>query len=60
MQFSNRTLLGFAKNERDNIEPDELETLREIGTAWLEAKKEHLESAINEGIISEVSYDDKK
>jgi hypothetical protein len=53
-------LYGFAKNERDNIEPSELETLREIGAAWLEAKNEHLEYAIKEGILREVSYDDKE
>ena len=53
-------LYGFAKNERDNIEADELETLKEIGAAWLEAKKERLEYAIKEGILREVSYDDKK
>ena len=38
-------LYGFAKSERDNIEADELETLKEIGAAWLEAKKERLEYA---------------
>ena len=53
-------LYGFAKNERDNIKPDELESLREIGTAWLEAKKEQLEYAIEEGILGEVSYGGKK
>jgi hypothetical protein len=53
-------LYGFAKNERNNIEPDELETLREIGTVWLEAKKEHLENAIKEGILTEVNYDNNK
>ena len=52
-------LYGFAKSERDNIEADELETLKEIGVAWLEAKKERLEYAIKEGILREVSYDDK-
>ena len=52
-------LYGFAKNERDNIEADELETLKEIGAAWLEAKKERLEYAIKEGILREVSYDSK-
>ena len=52
-------LYGFAKNERDNIDADELETLKEIGAAWLEAKKERLEYAIKEGILREVSYDDK-
>jgi hypothetical protein len=34
--------------------------LREIGAAWIEAKKEHLENAIKEGILTEVSYDNKK
>lgn len=53
-------LYGFAKNERDNIGPDELETLREIGAAWIEAKNEQLENAIEEGILTEVSYDNKK
>ena len=53
-------LYGFAKSERDNIEADELETLKEIGAAWLEAKKERLEYAIKVGILREVSYDDKK
>ena len=53
-------LFGFAKNERDNIEPDELETLREIGAAWIESNKEHLENAIKEGILAEVSYDNTK
>jgi hypothetical protein len=52
-------LYGFAKSERDSIEADELETLKEIGAAWLEAKKERLEYAIKEGILREVSYDIK-
>lgn len=53
-------LYGFAKNELENITADDLDTLREIGAAWLEAKKERLEYAINEGQISEVCYDDRK
>jgi hypothetical protein len=53
-------LYGFAKNERDNIEADELQTLREIGAAWLKAKKERLEHAIREGLLMEVRFDDKK
>ena len=53
-------LYGFAKSERDNINADELETLKEIGAAWLEAKKERLEYAIKEGILREISYEDKK
>ena len=53
-------LYGFAKSERDNIEADELETLKEIGTAWLEAKKERLDYAIKEGILGEVNYENRK
>ena len=53
-------LYGFAKSERDNIEADEMETLKEIGAAWLEAKIESLEYAIKEGILREVSYEDRK
>ena len=53
-------LYGFSKSERDNIEADELETLKEIAAAWLEAKNEGLEHAIKEGILKEVSYDDRK
>ena len=53
-------LYGFAKSERDNIEADELETLKEIGAAWLEAKRERLEYVIKEGILKEVIYEDRK
>ena len=53
-------LYGFTKSERDNIEADDLETLKEIGAAWLEAKKERLEYVIKEGILKEVRYEDRK
>ena len=53
-------LYGFAKSERDNIEADELETLKEIGAAWLEAKKERLEYAIKEVILREANYENRK
>ncbi|MDD2901642.1 MAG: type II toxin-antitoxin system RelE/ParE family toxin [Syntrophales bacterium] len=48
-------LYGFAKNERENIGDDELVTLKEIATAWLEADVERLEHAISEGILQEVT-----
>lgn len=47
-------LYGFSKSERDNIEEAELETLREIGAAWLEAEERQIEHAIKEGILKEV------
>ncbi|MEW6657344.1 MAG: type II toxin-antitoxin system RelE/ParE family toxin [Thermodesulfobacteriota bacterium] len=48
-------LYGFAKNERENIDDDELATLREIAAAWLEADEELLEHAIAEGILQEAT-----
>jgi hypothetical protein len=53
-------VLWYVVSERDNIEADELETLKEIGAAWLAAKNERLEHAIKEGILREVSYDDRE
>ena len=52
-------IYGIAKSERDNIDEDELVTLREIGSAWLEAKTEQLENAIKEGLLKEVNDDNK-
>ncbi len=58
----NRTifLYGFAKNERDNIDNDELTTLKEIAAGWLEADSDHIEAAIKEGFLQEVPYDEGK
>jgi hypothetical protein len=47
-------LYGFAKRERDNIDPDELLTLREIGAAWLAADARRLAQALAEDILQEV------
>ena len=51
-------LYGFAKNERDNIGPDELLSLREIGAAWLAAETRRITTAIAEGVLEEVEHDD--
>ena len=48
-------LYAFAKNERENIDPDELLTLREIGTAWLAAGARRIAQALAEGILQEVT-----
>jgi hypothetical protein len=53
-------LYGFAKNERDNIEGDELASLREIAAGWLESNDKGLEDAIEGRFLEEVSYDDEK
>ncbi len=50
-------LYGFAKNERENIEPDELEDLRLVARGWLEATSERIETALKDGAIQEVQHD---
>lgn len=49
-------LYGFAKNERENIEDDELATLRDIAAGWLKAEDERLEHALDMGFLQEVNY----
>ena len=51
-------LYGFAKSERENIGDDELQTLREIGLAWLTADAQRVERAIKENALQEVHGDD--
>jgi hypothetical protein len=47
-------LYGFAKNQRDNIEADELEDWREIGIGLLRAGMEAIERAIADDELTEV------
>ncbi len=51
-------LYCFAKNERENIDNDELTTLREIAVGWLGADKEDLERAVEMGVLQEVQYEE--
>jgi hypothetical protein len=51
---------GFAKSERENIEGDELATVREIAAGWLEADEERLAHAIEGGVLQEVPYDEEE
>jgi hypothetical protein len=44
-------LYGFAKRERENIDPDELVTLREIGAAWLAADARQIARALTEDVL---------
>jgi hypothetical protein len=48
-------LYGFAKSERENIANDELQTLREIGAAWLAADERQIARAIEENALQEVA-----
>ncbi len=51
-------LFGFAKSEKDNIEDDELETLKEAAALWLSASDERIAIAIDANEIQGV--DDEK
>ncbi len=51
-------LYGFAKSERENIGPDELATLREIGAAWLAADAGEIAQALQDKVLQEVDGDD--
>ncbi len=52
-------LYGFAKSERENIDSDELQTLREIGAGWLAADVQGIAKAISEDALQEVKDDDE-
>ena len=53
-------LYAFAKNERENIDPDQLLTLREIGAAWLAADAQRIAQALEAGISQEVTNDERE
>lgn len=50
-------LYGFAKSDRDNIDDDELDSLRKEGAAWLAARDPVLDEAIANGRLREVADD---
>ena len=51
-------LYGFAKRERENIDEDELLTLREIGAAWLAADARQIARALDEEALQEVPHEE--
>jgi len=52
-------LFAFAKNERENISNGELLTLREIAASFLNASKEEIARALNDGTLIEVHNDNE-
>jgi len=50
-------LYGFAKSERENIDEDELTTLRELAEGWLAASDEDWDRQVHDGLAQEVDYD---
>jgi hypothetical protein len=53
-------LFGFAKSGLDSIDDDQLATLREIASMWLEANAKKIERAIKDGVLIEVRDADEK
>jgi hypothetical protein len=49
-------LYGFAKNEQENIGPDELASLRGIAAAWLDADAARIAGAITAKELQEVEH----
>lgn len=52
-------LFGFAKNERENVDDDQLKTLREIVAAWFAADESKIAQALEDGILIEVQNGSK-
>jgi hypothetical protein len=50
-------LYAFSKNERDNIDEDELAALRQVGANWLNATEAILARATTDGVLHEVTYE---
>lgn len=53
-------LYAFAKNEQENIGPDELAELRELGSIWLNATHEEISEALGSRALEEVNDDEEK
>ena len=50
---------GFAKNERDNIEKDELAALRKLAVELLAYDEKTIAQVISSGVLIEVTCDEK-
>lgn len=50
---------GFAKNEKGNIENDELDALKTYGAAWLNADEKIIKISLKEGKLEEIDYESK-
>ena len=52
-------VFGFEKNERANIQDDELEALQEIAAELLARTSRQLDAAVEDGTLYEVDHDDE-
>jgi hypothetical protein len=52
-------LLGFAKNEKENISPDELGILRKLAQNWLTAGAAKIREEAETGNLREIDHDEE-
>ena len=50
-------MFGFEKNERDNINDEELAALQELAADWLKCHTTQLEAAVSDGSLLEICHD---
>ena len=50
-------LYGFAKNERENIDDDELITLKQMAIKWLKLSDQEIKRSLSNGSLQEVNYE---
>lgn len=53
-------LYGFAKNERDNMERDELMSWRRVADDWISANAQRIAEGLEDGAILEVEDDEEE
>lgn len=47
-------MYGFAKNDRANVDDDELQSLKEMASAWIGAENKIIEQSLSNGTLKEV------
>lgn len=50
-------ITGFAKNEKDNLSGDELETAKAIASGWLKADASQIKLSLEYGELKEIKYE---
>jgi len=49
---------GFAKSDRENIEPDELVEFKKLAKAWFTFSDKQIEAMINNKELTELAYEE--
>jgi len=53
-------LYGFAKNERENVRPDELRSFADTGAVWLAASEAKILRGLESGELEKIEYGSKE